>query len=347
MINRILLCTVLIFTAITCQAKEVWLTDSFWRASIEKRTKQIEKQIHNAAKNGSITVFKHPRSNSMPVSAVAELGSEKLMVAGDGKDSVLEVHFQEKYFAGMGFYRIYSHDLINASTSTQLTHISLLYRLETPDFPLSTTSLYYVSLKELESLLSSDNLKFIKCMDLISRESGISNLNREYGNSNGATNFEQERTIEYWLNFNQPEWYKTTYFTQQLCLEINKYIRVNKPLFDSPKLKNEISRIDFYSAVWNKSDSTSTVMPQKTSPSDELRLIIQSEPENTDIRSMYNKSGRMVLEIAVHPVSDKYDQTDFDQERTAFVAYDTFSASMKDYVRIVTTMLIDHYLMLE
>jgi len=137
------------------------------------RSWKVQKKMYALAQDGDLKVYRNPDSETpLSKSDIEQLGQIQMQVAGgasDGSDTLMVIPFSTESFIGYGFNRHVAHTLETSSSTVQLDYISIIYRAEMDGMFLTNKELFYVSMIDISSALTRDELQFIRGLDLMAK----------------------------------------------------------------------------------------------------------------------------------------------------------------------------------
>lgn len=147
--------------------------------------------MYALAQDGDLKVYRNPDSETpLSKSDIEQLGQIQMQVAGgasDGSDTLMVIPFSTESFIGYGFNRHVAHTLETSSSTVQLDYISIIYRAEMDGMFLTNKELFYVSMIDISSALTRDELQFIRGLDLMAKRLSSFTMSLSYASNDPHT----------------------------------------------------------------------------------------------------------------------------------------------------------------
>ncbi|MFT5723600.1 MAG: hypothetical protein ACI9JN_000715 [Bacteroidia bacterium] len=221
--------------------QQIEITDSLWTEALLYRLQQVESDMLNRAKEGTLQTYRSPRSDlPLTPAEIDQLGIIHMQFAGgaaNGADTLIHIPFTDSAFVGIGFNRQMTHDLINANTTIQLDYISLLYKVEQGNLIFNQSKLFYVSMHDLVRELKQEDIDFIRSLDLWAKRLPGFRI-QGLGTPKSIAHLTQSEITEQKVIIKNSE-FKFD-FEENLYPQISTYFSNNLVVYRTPKLTNAV-----------------------------------------------------------------------------------------------------------
>lgn len=332
------------------------INDSTWTKFIRHRMNDISHKIYTLAREGEVRTYQTALfETSYDTSELDDQVQFEMIwnfpdpIIGDIIDSVIQIGYTDSAHQGWGMCRLTKHNFTDASSTSRLEGISLLYGHEVMDLDMKSQAIFYVPLTELQAALSHDDYAFILAIDVIAKNLNSFNLTRYYS----SRDFQVDQRIlsipegtlseQRLPTSGKREDLRINWITS-LLNPINNYLVSKGPLYHNKNLDLAFNGVEDFlhgSVDTSQESSTTRLAPKWTQirtisgRNDILEVYVKPDPVLMRMRREMQELGKR----RGHPLMQLSGPT---EERRAYVSADKLLPFMYRHDQVLLEQFLEH-----